>query len=131
MEENERNFRGEPFLPYEPQLKILSMDMSIPVKLMRKPIRDMDIPPVEVMISILDEIDAAVSEGHTVYVHCWGGRGRTGTVVGCYLARHGIAAGEAALDKLQDLRRNDPISYLASPETKIQADMVRNWPFGQ
>ena len=28
-------------------------------------------------------------DGRKVYVHCWGGVGRTGTVVGCYLVRQG------------------------------------------
>ena len=46
---------------------------------------------------ILDEIDGAILNGKTVYVHCLGGIGRTGTVVGCYLVRHGIAAGGKAL----------------------------------
>ena len=30
-----------------------------------------------------------------VYVHCWGGIGRTGTVVGCWLVRHGMTGDEA------------------------------------
>ena len=41
------------------------------------------------MAGILDAIDAALDGGKTVYVHCWGGIGRTGTVVGCWLVRHG------------------------------------------
>ena len=35
------------------------------------------------------------AEGGTVYVHCWGGIGRTGTVVGCWLVRHGLDEGDA------------------------------------
>ena len=47
------------------------------------------------MASILDAIDAALDGGKTVYVHCWGGVGRTGTVVGCWLVRHGKTGDEA------------------------------------
>ena len=40
------------------------------------------------MLAVLDAIDIALCEGHGVYIHCWGGVGRTGTVVGCWLKRH-------------------------------------------
>jgi hypothetical protein len=42
-----------------------------------------------------------------------------------------MAVGEAALDLLEELRRNDPISNLPSPETKIQAEFVLTWPKGK
>ena len=40
----------------------------------RMPIRDLGVPrdPKE-MEAILDEIENAQTNGHTVYVHCWGG----------------------------------------------------------
>ena len=44
-------------------------------------------------------IDEAMSAGKAVYVHCWGGVGRTGTVVGCWLVRHG-RTGEQALEQI-------------------------------
>jgi protein-tyrosine phosphatase len=48
---------------------------------MRIPVRDVDIPSPDTMRSILDAIDSAIDRCQPVYVHCWGGRGRTGTVV--------------------------------------------------
>ena len=131
MEKDERNFEGEGFLPYEQQLHTTAQQMDTPIELVYMPIPDMEIPPEEGMVAILDEIDRAVEQNPAVYLHCWGGRGRTGTVVGCYLARHGIAVGEAALDLLSELRQNDPISHLPSPETEIQADFARSWPEGK
>ena len=56
---------------------------------------------------------------------------RTGTVVGCYLARHGIALGEEALEKIKYLRRNDPKANEPSSETEPQCAMVRSWQRGQ
>ena len=41
------------------------------------------------MAGLLDAIDTAMRDGKTVYLHCWGGVGRTGNVVGCSLVRHG------------------------------------------
>jgi len=131
MERDEDNFQGEKFVAYGDQLQTMANEMNIPIELAQMPIRDMNIPLVADMISILDEIDRAMEHNPAVYLHCWGGRGRTGTVVGCYLARHGMAAGEAALDLLGELRQNDPLSHLPSPETKIQAEFVRTWPKGK
>ena len=130
MEEREHNFSGETFVPYEKQLEIVAAKSDISVKLVHMPIRDTDVPTVEGMVTILDEIDGAIQQNPSVYLHCWGGRGRTGTVVGCYLARHGMGVGESALDLLSTLRQNDPISHLASPETEIQAQFVRSWVRG-
>jgi hypothetical protein len=131
MEGEENNFQGEKFVPYEEQLRSIANEMDIPIELVYMPIRDMEIPLVEGMVSILNEIDRAIEQNPAIYLHCWGGRGRTGTVVGCYLARHGMAVGEAALNLLGELRRNDPISHLPSPETEIQAEFVRTWPKGR
>ncbi|MBX0327691.1 phosphatase [Oscillochloris sp. ZM17-4] len=62
----------------------------------RMPIRDASIPTTPAaMAAILDALDGAIAGGHTVYVHCWGGIGRTGTVVGCWLVRHGMTGDEA------------------------------------
>jgi protein-tyrosine phosphatase len=130
MEEGERNFSGETFVPYEKQLENIAAKVDTPIKLIHMPIRDTDVPTVEGMVAILDEIDGAMQQNSCLYLHCWGGRGRTGTAVGCYLARHGVAVGEAALDLLSTLRQNDPISHLASPETEIQAQFVRSWVKG-
>ena len=47
------------------------------------------------LIRILDDIDDARASGGTAYVHCWGGVGRTGTVIGCWLVRHGLDRGDA------------------------------------
>ncbi len=66
----------------------------------RFPVRDVSTPATRGrMADILDAIDMHISQDRTLYVHCWGGVGRTGTVVGCWLARHG-QSGETALDRL-------------------------------
>ncbi len=88
----------------------------------RMQIRDWSVPTSKHMTAILDTIDSAIDSGKTVYVHCWGGIGRTGTTVGCYMVRHGME-GQAALDEIIRLRggkRN-------SPETDEQRRMVREW----
>jgi protein-tyrosine phosphatase len=113
--------------PYDDLLKrgadgrgVVHCRMSIP---------DLCVPPSQAhMAEILDRVDGALAEGHVVYVHCWGGVGRTGTVVGCYLVRRGMSGEEAlatiashwsTMQKRHRRRR--------SPETDEQCEWVRNW----
>ena len=81
------------------------------------------------MREILDTIDTVLARGHRVYVHCWGGVGRTGTVVGCCLVRRGFD-GDAALRQVQVLfagTRKGRRTGRASPETPEQVAYVRSW----
>ncbi len=126
MEAGEVDHAGEPFAADDEPLIRIAGDLSTPVSCTRIPIRDMDVPGPDTMISILDEIDRAIAAGRGVYVHCWGGRGRTGTVVGCYLARHGLK-GEEALHRIKELRSHLPDAHMLSPETSAQCDMVAGW----
>ena len=93
----------------------------------RWPIRDFGVPSVAHMAGILGAIEQALARNHVVYLHCWGGIGRTGTVVACYLVRRGLSA-DAALNRLAELRRGTPDSHRRSPETDEQHAFVRAWP---
>ena len=94
----------------------------------RFPIEDWGLPTKTRMTAILDAIDLALEAGHKVYVHCWGGIGRTGTTVGCYLVRHGLT-GEQALEQLAEWWQHVPKRrfHSRSPETGEQRDFIRDW----
>ena len=92
----------------------------------RLPIHDVSIPSKNCMLEILDTIDDALASGHTVYLHCYAGIGRTGTTVGCYLVRHGMPV-EYALAKLADWLHTTTKADQPIPETPEQADFVRSW----
>lgn len=117
MEDDERDHQGKPFRPYHKKLRDMASLKGINVTLERIPIRDVSSPSREEMVMILDHIDQALVRQRPVYIHCWGGKGRTGTVVGCYLARHGVAVGDAALEAIRQLRRKDPKAHESSPKT--------------
>jgi rhodanese/phosphatase family protein len=96
----------------------------------RLAVRDLGCPSEAEMLAILDLIDEELAGGQSVYVHCWGGHGRTGTVVGCWLARHGLG-GDAALRRLAELRAEVPeAAWRRSPETSAQEALVRSWHEG-
>ncbi len=94
----------------------------------RFPIRDGGIPSAETMKMILDRIDSTLNNGSKIYVHCWGGVGRTGTVVGCYLVRHGLT-GPQALDQIAEWWQRVPkrLFHPRSPETNEQLEWILNW----
>ena len=105
----------------------------------RYAIRDVYIPTEELMVEILDAVDNDVAAGHNIYVHCWGGVGRTGTVVGCWLIRHGYATAADVLEVISDLRIGDAGrgpnagrgETRVSPETLEQVDFVVGWEQGR
>ena len=114
-------------VPYEPLLKELAPLYELEVNYTRISIRDRGIPTVEAMRRILDTVDEAIEKKRKVYVHCWGGIGRTGTVVGCYLVRHGETP-KHALAEVDKLFRTRPNIYDShSPETDEQFQFILDW----
>lgn len=131
MEPHELEWYGNLFVPYEEQLRAIAEHLGIDVQIKRMPIRDASVPSRAHMINILNLIDQQVARRKPVYVHCLGGRGRTGTVVGCHLVRWRIASGEAALKMIQELRKNTANRQYPSPEFPEQFDMVLSWNEGE
>jgi ADP-ribosylglycohydrolase len=96
----------------------------------RFPIRDVSIPRSrEEMNDIIRCIRKARLQHKTVYLHCRGGRGRTGTVAGCVLVSLFGFAGPAALAILADCREACARArYDDSPETGEQRAFVSSSP---
>ena len=91
-------------VPYAEPLGALAAARGSDLQYSRFPIRDMDVCDAKAMERILNEIDAHLAAGRTTYVHCWGGVGRTDTVVGCWLVRHG-RSGDDALAEVRGCSR--------------------------
>jgi hypothetical protein len=92
----------------------------------RFPVPDRGVPEPAEMEAILAAIDGSLAAGKVAYVHCFGGIGRTGTVVGCWLVRGGASPDEA-LATIARLREGTPERDVPSPETWEQRELVRRW----
>jgi protein-tyrosine phosphatase len=121
--------RGE-LKPYRFILEQEAEKRDMVAEYRRMAIPDVETPSREEMVGILNTIDEAIDEGQRAYMHCWGGLGRTGTVVGCYLVRHGSAP-EEALAEIARRRRGLEDGHRSSPETRAQRQMVLGWREGE
>ncbi len=130
-----------PLVLYENALREVGEEAGAAVERLSFPIRDMHAPSPETMVRILDAMDERVAAGSPLYVHCLGGRGRTGVVLGCFLVRHaprllgtddpGEAPGLALARIVQERKAQGMPSADDSPQTQSQFEMVGSWRIGQ
>jgi hypothetical protein len=104
------------------------------IKYLRSAIADRSVPGDGMQVQkLLTEIRAALAGGRGVYVHCHAGIGRTGLVMGCYLAEED-GDGKAAIKHLNRLwlQSERAATWPKVPQTAEQAEYIRRWPtFGQ
>lgn len=131
METQERNHSGQPFVDYSEGIARLAEKRGQKVGCFRYAVVDGSVPSHETMKTILDRLDQTLNTGGSAYVHCWGGRGRTGTAVCCWMIRHAIVTPNQALDHLQTLIRHNAQAFYPTPEFQIQRDFVLRWTRGQ
>ncbi len=121
MQDNETYSDGSPYAHYEQEFFRQASQLGKKATYLNFPIPDFGLPDNNLLDSILTAINEALDENSPVFVHCWGGKGRTGTVTGCWLAQQGETN---PLERLQILRRNCPNGKEPSPETEAQRQMV-------
>ncbi len=114
--------------PYVSLLNEVAKFFQHEIHYRRFSIGDRGLPTLEQMTDILNALDGGLSVGRKIYLHCQGGIGRTGTTVGCFLVRHGLA-GEEALHRLNELYCTATQSSIfpSSPETEEQIKFILNW----
>jgi ADP-ribosyl-[dinitrogen reductase] hydrolase len=113
-----------------PYAELLTEEAGSRTSYERIPIRDVSVPEEpKTMAEIIAAIDRAIAEGGITYVHCWGGVGRTGLAVACWLQERGQTPDEALTD-LADKWRLCAKSKKksSSPETAEQVRWVKEWP---
>ncbi len=127
MEADEKDHSGSPFVDYTAALSDLAARSGRCIRCDQFPIPAMSTPTPAVMKQVLSALNEELAAGGTVYLHCWGGKGRTGTVVGCYLVESGITDGRGALDRIESLTSHARIFFRRTPQTPEQCNFVLNW----
>jgi len=125
MEATERGRGGRPFEPYVPRLQELAAERDVVVECVNLPIRDACAPSPPSLQKILETIEIGLQEQTPTYLHCWGGHGRTGTVIACHLIQKGHSS-QKAIDELLRLRADLPKSH--HPFEGDQERFVLSWP---
>jgi ADP-ribosyl-[dinitrogen reductase] hydrolase len=112
--------------PYGALLRTRASARDTHVTVLRFSVPDVGVPTSWQMRAILSAIGIALDADEIVYVHCWGGVGRTGTVVGCRLVEDGVPA-SAVLSRIAELRSATTRAGRVSPETSEQRSFVTSW----
>ncbi|MBU3750720.1 MAG: serine/threonine protein phosphatase [Mycobacterium sp.] len=117
-EAGERTWDGSPMVPY---------DGLLPegVHYRRFAIPDTSVIADDGYDEILDHIRAELGAGRVVVTHCWGGKGRTGTVVGAFLIDTEGRGYPEVIDRMQDLRAGSSKAHHPVPDTEEQHRVLR------
>jgi atypical dual specificity phosphatase len=124
-------YESEALPPYAGALAQAAAGRGVAVQVQRFAVADFGVPSASGMRSTLAAIDAALGAGGIVYVHCRGGIGRTGTVVGCLLREQGLPPGETLAviqRKWQVMAKRIIVPY--SPQTEEQRAFIAAWRGG-
>ncbi len=133
QEEINDHEQGVQYVRYEDRIEVLAKKRDTLVEIQTHSIDAASPPPVQELELIVDAIDAEIDGRNSpTLVHCSDGDGRTGLIVGCYLARHGVASGPEVIEKISELRAFDPdLAEQKSPSNIVQERIVTRWKAGQ
>jgi len=92
-------------------------------------IQDYSVPSIATMHAIVAHLNTLLDAGKTVYLHCRGGIGRSGTVAGCWLRSQGLTGEEALSEVARRFAKSNAARYTQSPETDEQRQMVTDYEF--
>ena len=123
QEEHETNATGQYFPAYQPHLLKFQPNLLY----LRVPIRDMGIPNDLTLHWLVLTIERLLSEGRRLYLHCWGGHGRSGTVAGACLIQAGIEAKLVLRELAVRRQHNAHLRQFDCPQTAEQKRLLRKW----
>jgi protein-tyrosine phosphatase len=116
--------------PYGGLLEELGAEQGLSLMRISVPVPDMGVPDnPETTRRALAAVGQAIATSPAVYLHCWGGIGRTGTLVGCWFRQCGLApaAALARVQKLYATHMPKVSLHPESPQTAAQKRYVRAW----
>lgn len=117
-EPGERTWDGTPMVPYDGLL-------NAEVTYMRFAIPDTSVIDDDGYDAILAHIRAEITAGKVVLAHCWGGKGRTGTVVGAWLIEEEGLGYPEVIDRMRQLRAGSRKADQSVPDSPAQHNVLR------
>jgi len=114
---------ADPLEPYEPLLRSVALARGLNIRHISFPVPDLGVVDDHDYDTIIGAIRRAQAHGG-VYVHCWGGIGRTGTVIGCALVDEGLSY-EETIERLKTLRSATRKAQRRAPEIQAQHDVIK------
>jgi atypical dual specificity phosphatase len=96
------------------------MNLPDSISWVHVPIQDNTPPTLEQIHYVVALIDKAKMEGRRISVHCAWGRGRTGTMLACYLAKQLNLSADEAIARIRQLRPG-------SVDTEEQENVIRSF----
>ncbi len=113
----------DPLDPYEPFLREAATARGLDLRHLSVGIPDLGVLPDPEYDQIIDLVHEHRSRGG-VYIHCWGGVGRTGTVVGSLLADNGYDF-DTVMRTMKTLRPGTKKESRPCPENEDQRGVLR------
>ncbi|MCV7386332.1 protein-tyrosine phosphatase family protein [Mycolicibacter longobardus] len=125
-EAGERSWVGDVLEPYHEAFRAAADALGVgSPAYARHAIPDMSVIDDDGYGRIIEYIRGELDSGRVVYVHCWGGKGRTGTVVGAWLITHEALGYPAVLDRIDKLRAGTRKANEPAPENAQQRAVLR------
>ena len=116
--------QGDWLTPYADHVAAVAAERGVSLERLSHPIPDQGVTTPEHYDRIMADIERALAGGRKVFVHCWGGIGRTGTVVGIWHVHRGHSP-EAALERIAAARKGTIKAARPAPETPVQIEAIR------
>jgi protein-tyrosine phosphatase len=109
---------------YQEALNVATDKARRSIRHFTHPIPDMGVIDQDGYDRIITCIHGEIDAGRTVYLHCWGGKGRTCTVVGCLLIDGGLDY-DGAIARIAELRAGTRKASEPCPESSSQHRVLR------
>jgi len=109
---------GRRCLPYAGLARQFAMGRQL--HFLHEPMEDLEAPGMDRLTELVDHLHERTLGSEVLYLHCWGGRGRSATVAACLLARLYGIPGEEAIARVQHGYDSRDYDNCPSPETERQ-----------